>query len=67
MPVREELIMNRPDVKLKAEGPVFRQGRKFMREGGVNKDTQSFNKLPGWYGENGTDKKSNKKIPIKRR
>jgi hypothetical protein len=67
MPVREELIMNRPDVKPLAEGPVFRQGRKFMREGGVNKDTQSFNKLPGWYEENGTDKKSNKKIPIKKR
>ncbi len=67
MPVREELIMNRPDAKPKAEGPVFRQGRKFMREGGVNKDTQSFNKLPGWYEENDTDKKINKKIPIKRR
>jgi hypothetical protein len=67
MPVREELIMNRPDVKPLAEGPVFRQGRKFMREGGVNKNTQSFNKLPGWYEENGTDKKSNKKIPIKKR
>ncbi len=38
-----------------------------FEEGGENKDTQSFNKLPGRNEEKGTNKKSNKKIPIKRR
>lgn len=54
IPERLELSMNKPDVIQSAEGPTFKQGRKFMRENGVNKNTQNFNKLPGWYGEGGT-------------
>ena len=38
-----------------------------FEEVGVNKDKQRFNKLPVSYEEKGTNKKSNKKIPIKRR
>ena len=54
MPEKLELSMNKPNVVQSAEGPTFKQGRNFMRESGVNKDTQNFNRLPGFYEEGGT-------------
>lgn len=63
MPERLELSMNKPNVVQSAEGPTFKQGRKFMRESGVNKDTQSFNRLPGWYEEGGTINNMKRKLP----
>jgi len=44
MPERLELSMNKPDVVQSAEGPTFKQGRKFMRETGLR---------PGFYQEGG--------------
>jgi hypothetical protein len=45
MPERLELSMNKPNVVQSAEGPTFKQGRKFMRETGLR---------PGYYEEGGT-------------